>query len=174
MQNYIPFETLIKQTFEKTFFIVQSGSKEFLVPASIIGGENDKFYRLDDFSKAVSTSIIYQKENNETVSYVDLNSLKAKLSGKELTIGNVLADLESTLTGMLFKNLVDTTIGIVESLQNQTNNENGNSEQKPNTEKPQTNKSRSTNQPRNYNGKKYYSKKTYGKNYKKYSKSDKS
>jgi len=112
MQNLIPFKDLLRQTFEKTFFIIHSGSREYLVPSSVLGNEKDKFYRLDDVSEAISSSIIYQKEENGTTAYVDLNSVKVKLQDKAVTLDQVLADLESSLIGLLYKNLVDTAIAI--------------------------------------------------------------
>ena len=128
MQNYIPFKTFLKQVFDKTFFIVHYGSREYLVPSSVISEEKGKFYRLDDVSDAVSSSIIYQKEENGTVAYVDLKNVKNCLTNKDVTIDQVLTDLESTIVGVLFKNLLDTAIALTnnttENNNEQTNNTN--------------------------------------------------
>ena len=203
MQNLIPFKDLLKQTFEKTFFIIHSGSREYLVPSSVLGNEKDKFYRLDDVSEAISSSIIYQKEEDNTIAYVDLNNVKAKLQDKGVTIDQVLADLESTLVGLLYKNLVDTVIAIGNSI---TGNEES-SKQKDQTqtieetteqeieqtlenetkeEKTETPTQQKNHKPYNnvkrtyYNNRKYYNnsnrgyKKSYNRNYKRSNKSDKS
>jgi len=190
MQNLIPFKDLLKQTFEKTFFIIHSGSREYLVPSSVLGNEKDKFYRLDDVSEAISSSIIYQKVEDNTIAYVDLNNVKAKLQDKGVTIDQVLADLESTLVGLLYKNLVDTAIAIGNSitgneetteqeieqtLENETKEEKTETPTQQKNHKPYNNVKRTY-----YNNRKYYNnsnrgyKKSYNRNYKRSNKSDKS
>jgi hypothetical protein len=123
MQNYIPFKDFINQLLQKSFFIIHSGEREYLVPSSIINGEKDKFYKLSDVSEALGKSIVHQKEENGTTEYVDMNNLKAMLLNKELNLDQVLADLESSLVGLLFKNLVDTAIALSGNM-TESNNEN--------------------------------------------------
>jgi len=159
MQNFIPFKDLIRQVFEKTFFIIHSGSREYLVPSSAISEEKDKFYRLDDVSDAISSSIVYQKEESGTITYVDLKSVKAYLLNKEVTVDQVLADLESTLVGMLFKNLVDTAIAITDKIGNTEQNQIGElnpihteeSTINPSQPKPSEPQNTQTTQPQNKN-----------------------
>jgi hypothetical protein len=195
MQNYIPFKDFINQLVQKSFFIIYSGEREYLVPSSIINGEKDKFYRLSDVSEALGRSIVHQKEENGTTEYVDMNNLKAMLLNKELNLDQVLADLESSLVGLLFKNLVDTAIALSGNMVENNNAESSNQEDQTQqkeeiTEKEveealknetkETDNKPQTNNRRNYNNKRYYNKsrkgqyKPYSRNYKKNSKSDKS
>jgi len=200
MQNYIPFKELIKQLFEKTFFIVHSGSREYLVPSSVISEEKDKFYRLEDVSDAISSSIVYQKEETGTIAYVDLRSVKAYLLNKSVTIDQVLTDLEATLVGVLFKDLVDTAIAITNKIGNTEENQIGelnpihteestvnpsqpkpsepqntqtNQSENKNTNNDNTQQTKNSNNRSNGNYKKYYnnSGKTYNNSRKGYAKS---